>query len=69
MSQKGPGDPQLRLQLSAKTLPQADHEGKLKELCKLDTTCSGALQWQPMIVGMTTVGSQPSVFVIQFLPN
>jgi Bacterial type II/III secretion system short domain len=69
MSQKGPGEPQLRLQLSAKTLPQANHEGKLKELCKLDTTCSGALQWQPMIVGMTTVGSQPSVFVIQFLPN
>jgi hypothetical protein len=69
MNQKGPGDSQLRLQLSAKTLPQANHEGKLTELCKLDTTCSGALQWQPMIVGMTTVGSQPSVFVIQFLPN
>jgi len=61
MSRKVPGEPQLRLQLSAQA------EGT--ELCKLDTTCSGALQWQPMIVGMTTANSQPSVFVIQFVSD
>jgi hypothetical protein len=63
MSQKVPGETQLRLQLSAQA------EGAKDNLCKLDTTCSGALQWQPMILGMTMVNSQPSVFVIQFLPN
>jgi hypothetical protein len=63
MSQSVPGERQLRLQLSAQPV------GTKQKLCKLDTTCSGALQWQPMIVGMTMVGSQPSVFVIQFLPE
>jgi hypothetical protein len=63
ISQNVPGKRQLRLQLSAQPV------GTKQELCKLDTTCSGALQWQPMIVGMTMVGSQPSVFVIQFLPE
>ncbi len=61
VSQKVPGERQLRLQL----IGQAENEN----LCNLDTTCSGALQWQPMIVGMTTVNSQPSVFVIQFLAD
>jgi hypothetical protein len=63
ISQKVPGERQLRLQLSAQV------EGAKENLCKLDTTCSAALQWQPMILGMTMVNSQPSVFVIQFLPN
>ena len=61
VSQKVPGERQLRLQL----IGQAENEN----LCNLDTTCSGTLQWQPMIVGMTTVNSQPSVFVIQFLAD
>jgi type II secretory pathway component GspD/PulD (secretin) len=58
---KEQGGSQLRLQLSAKV------EETGEEICNVSTTCSGALQWQPVIVGMTTANSQPCVFVIQFV--
>jgi Bacterial type II/III secretion system short domain len=62
-TQSAQGGRQLQLQLSAK------EEGTPQEICKVNTTCSAALHWQPVIVGLTTVNSQPSVFVIQFIPD
>jgi hypothetical protein len=60
-TQNSQGGSQLQLQLSAKA------EGTQQEICKVNTTCSGALNWQPVIVGLTTANSQPCVFVIQFV--
>jgi hypothetical protein len=40
-----------------------------RPICSLDTTCSGLIPGRPMIVGMTTVNSWPSVLVIELLPK
>ena len=61
LTQKEQGE--LHLDLTAKA------EGAQKQICGLSTTCSGALHGQPLILGMTTINSQPSVFVIQSVPN
>jgi len=57
------GEPQLQLELNAR------YEANEPHICNVQTTCSGALQWQPVILGATTFNSQPSVFVIQLLPK
>jgi type II secretory pathway component GspD/PulD (secretin) len=54
---------QLGLKLDAKDLPTS------RRICNMDTICRGVLQGHPVIIGMTTVESQPSVFVIEALPN
>ena len=38
-------------------------------ICSLNTTCSSLVPGHPVIVGMTTVDSQPSLFIIELLPK
>jgi hypothetical protein len=40
-----------------------------RPICSVNTTCSGLAAGRPMIVGMTTVNSVPSVLVIELLPK
>jgi hypothetical protein len=66
MTQNGTDENRLRLQFSAtsETRQESQHP-----ICSLDTTCSALVPGNPVIVGMTTVSSQPSVFVIELLPK
>lgn len=63
VTQNKQGENQLHVQLNA------NEKIRPHQICSLSTTCSGVFQGQPVIVGMTTVDSQPSVFVIEVLPN
>jgi type II/III secretion system protein len=47
---------------------RGDRNGQ-RPMCSLNTTCSGLVPGRPVIVGMTTVNSQPSVLVIELLPK
>jgi hypothetical protein len=66
MTQTVTDENRLRLQFSAtsETRKESQHP-----ICSLDTTCSALVPGNPVIVGMTTVDSQPSVFVIELLPK
>jgi hypothetical protein len=54
----------LKLRVSARE----DREPH-KAICEISTTCSGVILEKPIILGMTSVDSQSSVFVIQLLDN
>jgi hypothetical protein len=66
MTQNVTDENRLRLQFSATSETRKDSQ---HPICNLDTTCSALVPGNPVIVGMTTVDSQPSVFVIELLPK
>jgi hypothetical protein len=66
MTQNGADENRLRLQFSATSETRKDSH---YPICSLDTTCSALVPGHPVIVGMTTVNSLPSMFVIELLPK